>query len=131
MASCRQCGTILPGDEEVCRLCWDEGYERFKAHPARHRGSIRHKLRVAPLTCALVAANVGLFAAMMLAGVNVARPTVEELVAWGAGYAPLTIGTGEWWRLVSMMFIHGGFLHLGFNMVCLLDLGELTERSLG
>jgi membrane associated rhomboid family serine protease len=41
------------------------------------------------------------------------------------------VAEGQWWRLVTGGFLHGGLLHLGFNMVVLWLLGSQLERALG
>lgn len=41
------------------------------------------------------------------------------------------IRDGEWWRLVSPIFLHANILHLIFNVLCLLVLGKEMERMLG
>lgn len=37
----------------------------------------------------------------------------------------------QWWRLLTYSFVHGGFLHLLFNMISLFVLGPLVERMWG
>lgn len=37
----------------------------------------------------------------------------------------------EYWRLLTALFLHGGFLHLGFNLFALYVLGPPLERSIG
>jgi membrane associated rhomboid family serine protease len=41
------------------------------------------------------------------------------------------VAEGQWWRLVTGGFLHGGLLHLGFNMLVLWLLGSQLERALG
>ncbi len=81
------------------------------------------------VTGAIVAANVAVFAWMVLAGVGFLLPA-ESLVDWGANWAPLTRG-GEWWRMLSSMFVHAGIVHLAFNMYALWMAGRLVERLFG
>ena len=37
----------------------------------------------------------------------------------------------EWWRVVTAMFLHGGLIHIGFNMMSLLQLGPALEELYG
>jgi len=54
------------------------------------------------------------FLLMVIDGVSITHPTVPELMAWGANRRPDTIG-GQWWRLLTSVFLHGGILHLAMN----------------
>lgn len=49
----------------------------------------------------------------------------------GAIWAPLILGEGEWWRLLSAMFLHGDALHLIMNLIALFQLGSLYELMFG
>jgi rhomboid protease GluP len=55
---------------------------------------------------------------------------VRELVVWGANVGALTF-SGEWWRLLTNVFVHGGLIHIAFNMWCLWNLGQLCESLYG
>jgi rhomboid protease GluP len=82
------------------------------------------------VTPALVALNVGVYLLMVARGVSFINPTGEHLIAWGADYGPRTV-SGEWWRLLTCVFVHVGIIHLALNMWVLADGGPLVERLLG
>lgn len=44
---------------------------------------------------------------------------------------PALVAQGEWWRLISSVFLHSGIAHLGFNMLSLYFLGAFTEATFG
>ena len=44
---------------------------------------------------------------------------------------PDLVAQGEWWRLVTSVFLHSGIAHLGFNMLSLYFLGSFTEEAFG
>lgn len=41
------------------------------------------------------------------------------------------ISAGEWWRLITPMFLHGSLLHLGMNCLALYIWGRYVERLYG
>jgi rhomboid protease GluP len=44
---------------------------------------------------------------------------------------PALVAQGEWWRLLSSMFLHSGAVHLGLNMLSLYFLGSFIEVAFG
>jgi membrane associated rhomboid family serine protease len=50
---------------------------------------------------------------------------------FGANYGPLVVRGGQWWRLVTSMFIHGGVAHLAMNMIAIWQCGVVLERHFG
>lgn len=83
-----------------------------------------------PVTNALIAINALVFAIMVIRGVSFLEPTPQQAIAFGADFGPLTLN-GQWWRLVTSMFVHFGIIHIGFNMWCLWDLGRTAEILIG
>lgn len=83
-----------------------------------------------PVTHALIAINVIVFAAMALAGAGFFDSNPAIHVIWGSNLVPVTVG-GQWWRLGTSMFLHFGVLHLFFNMWVLYSNGPLVERMFG
>jgi rhomboid protease GluP len=85
----------------------------------------------APATYFLVGVNCAVFLAMFSRGLSIWSPTPEQLLNWGANNAGLILIAGEWWRIVTAMFVHVGILHLATNMWCLWNLGLLAEPLMG
>ena len=102
-----------------------------------------------PVIWGLLAANIGIFALMWLARWKFKSEVVgplrelfalhpnasamlhaQQLVDWGSNVGRYTRG-GQWWRLVSSMFLHGSVWHVGFNMLALWQVGRLAERIFG
>jgi rhomboid protease GluP len=82
------------------------------------------------VTIAIMIANIGVFALMVGSGVDFMQPDGATLLGWGANFGPRTMN-GEWWRLLSCMFLHFGVVHIGMNMLVLWGLGRPTERFVG
>jgi rhomboid protease GluP len=82
------------------------------------------------LTQILFGANIAVFLAMALASGSALDFPGETMVRFGANFGPYTL-SGEWWRLFTYMFLHGGIMHIAFNMWCLWDLGALSESLYG
>jgi rhomboid protease GluP len=85
----------------------------------------------APATYLLVGINCAVFLVMVLSGVSFLRPTVGQLVHWGANNPTAVLFYGQWWRVITAMFVHVGIIHLATNMWCLWNLGLLGEPLLG
>jgi rhomboid protease GluP len=85
-----------------------------------------------PVIWALLALNIAVFVLMWLDPSGRASPMAEaaKLVRWGSNAGPYTL-RGQWWRLVTSMFLHGGLLHIMFNMFALWQVGRLVERMFG
>lgn len=45
-------------------------------------------------------------------------------------YGPF-VANGDWWRLITSAFLHGGLLHIAFNMLALWWIGAPVEHYLG
>jgi rhomboid protease GluP len=85
----------------------------------------------APATYILVGINCAVFGAMLLAHVSFLNPTPDQLVQWGANDPTNVLLFGEWYRVVTAMFVHVGIVHLASNMWCLWNLGLLGEPLIG
>jgi rhomboid protease GluP len=83
------------------------------------------------LTPLLLVSNVLVYLAMALSTqTGLEYFAVPTLLAWGANFGP-AVAQGQWWRLLSNIFLHGGVFHLLNNMFSLWLLGSLLERPVG
>lgn len=87
-----------------------------------------NKFKIA--TYSLIAANIGIYLWMVSAGVSPIAPSGEELFNWG-GSSSQSLASGQWWRLITCMFVHSGPIHLLLNMYALYMIGPLLEFTLG
>lgn len=63
----------------------------------------------------LVNLSLLVFFVMVFSGEHVTSPSASELLSWGANHRPSVL-KGEWWRLITSMFVHGGIMHLLMNI---------------
>ncbi len=146
MANCIRCGRQLPPltfGKKICQWCVQ--------HEAAQRGEVdddaKQPVMAAPwvrressitLTRVIFGANIAVFLAMVFASGNpiefFLNPshefTPQVSIPYGAMYGPLAF-SGQWWRVLTYMFLHGSLLHIAFNMWCLWDLGALCESLYG
>jgi len=82
------------------------------------------------ITTVIIDANIVIFIAMACAGLGFMTFEGHDLLKWGANYRP-AIDKGEYWRLFTSIFLHGGAMHLLFNMYGLLFVGLFLEPVMG
>jgi membrane associated rhomboid family serine protease len=138
MANCIRCGRQLPGfsfGKKICQWCVQhEAYQRGEVPddaPQRVMPTpwVRRESSIG-LTQIIFGINAAVFLGMALSSSTVMDFPIRELVVWGANVGLLTL-SGEWWRLLTNVFVHGGIIHIAFNMWCLWNLGQLCESLYG
>lgn len=82
------------------------------------------------VTYTLIGINILVFVLMVVSGVGLFDPEAEDLIKWGGNLKYYTQG-GEWWRLITSVFVHIGVVHLGLNMYALFSVGVYLEPALG
>lgn len=82
------------------------------------------------VTPIIIDMNVIIFFLMVIAGLGFNEINAANLLALGGNYRPYTMG-GQWWRLLTSIFLHGGIAHVGMNMVFLLVIGLFLEPMIG
>lgn len=129
MPNCLKCGDPLVVNEEgiapvLCDRC--AGVATGRARSTIATGTFRDY----PVTTLLLAINVTVFVAMVVTGAGFMNFSGQSALKWGGNYGPFTL-SGEYWRLITAGFVHGGLIHIAFNMWCLVSVGQLSERLFG
>ena len=79
------------------------------------------------ITVVLILINIAVFLMETVAG---GSTNTDVAIRFGAQYSPY-VKRGQWWRLITSMFMHFGIMHLIFNMYSLYSLGSAAEYMLG
>jgi membrane associated rhomboid family serine protease len=120
---CTRCGRPICPDCMVpasvghqCPECVNEGKH------LQRTVSVRSERPIA--TIGLVAACVVMFA------ITAGSTASGTLYRYGASFGP-AVAAGDWWRLITPMFLHAGLAHIAFNMFALYIYGQGLERAYG
>lgn len=133
---CGECQTPAPVGV-ICPECMKA--ERQNRTPAQKRaarrwggGSTVTATRTGKpvVTYALLAVTSFIGLLQLIPGLGDAI-TSQLLFAAGYLYPTLSLYPFEPWRLLTAMFVHGGFVHLALNMLALWMLGQSLEPMLG
>ena len=84
--------------------------------------------KTAYVNLAIIAVNVAVFLFLETRG---STEDSRFMIASGALFWPAVTGEGEYWRLLTAVFMHFGMEHLANNMLLLYVLGDNLERALG
>jgi rhomboid protease GluP len=133
---CPSCRALVPRSARRCPEC-DAGLASVRAPGiGRLVGNVLPGATAA--TSLLLLTNGALFILMLMSVLSAGRGAGLlgafdgiTLIRFGSGFNPLTVGAGEWWRLVTPIFLHGGLLHFAFNSYALIQLGPIVEQEYG
>jgi rhomboid protease GluP len=133
---CPACGALVGISATRCHVCganlrfglaaWSKGLsEFFGGH--------------APVTTAILILNIIMFAAEILGSLHAGKGGIsllwgmdgETMYRLGASFPPAIFYGHEWFRLITASFLHGGLIHIGFNMLVLVDIGPMVEEVYG
>lgn len=84
----------------------------------------------AVVTYSLMAVNILIFLFTAYLSGSFMDININVLVALGAKYNR-AIENGQWYRLFTSMFLHGGLIHIAANMYSLYSIGPLVESLYG
>ena len=133
--SCSECG------RPVCTECMTMAPVGIRCPD--HAGGAARRKRISPPTIArapgrvldarivtgLIALNVVVYLITAVQGNGLNAPGGSLYTKWIL-YGPF-VAHGDWWRLVTAMFLHGFLLHIALNMFALWIIGRPVELYLG
>jgi membrane associated rhomboid family serine protease len=135
---CTRCGRPICPDCMIpapvghqCPECVAEARREYRRGPGRQIA--RANLRATTVTkILLIAIAVGFVWELVAGGMGSfgLRPSGQALLDAGAAFPP-AIATGQWWRLLTSIFLHADLLHLGTNAFVLWIFGTQLEREIG
>lgn len=133
-----------PVDHEVAQVLTEvprgAAEEAWRSATGPRLGARRNplgNLGYVPATRLILATTVAAYLAVILIGggglgnLLTGGPTGQSLAVWGANHGRLVIDYGQHWRLFTYMLLHGGLMHLGFNMWALWQVGRYVELVYG
>jgi rhomboid protease GluP len=82
------------------------------------------------ITPIIIDINLAVFIVMAFAGLGFISFHAVDLLKYGANFRPY-VNKGEYWRLLTNIFLHGGIMHILFNMYGLLFVGIFLEPIMG
>ena len=134
---CPNCRAFITTKDKVCPYC--EVKLGARAVDRRNPGDIMGGLvsQARFTTVVILMINFGLYLVTavwsMKEGNEGAFMGIDgrTLVYFGAKFGALMFQQGEWWRLITAGFLHGGLLHIGMNSWVLYDLGTTVEHFYG
>jgi rhomboid protease GluP len=135
---CPVCGALVGISATRCHQCGAS--LRFSLAALSKKLSGVFGDNEAPVTTALLIANILMLGVSWLSfaaigeggGLNILWGLVgDPQFRLGATYPFLIFFRHEWWRLVTAMFLHAGLIHIGFNMMALMQFGPALEELYG
>ena len=132
---CPHCRAFITNRDRVCPYC----NETVGARAATLRDDSPIGGFIPPhrfTTVLILLINFGFYAATVVASMKAGHQDAvmqvdgETLFAFGAKW-PAAILAGEYWRLVTAGFLHGGLMHIGMNSWAMFNLGAQVDEIYG
>jgi rhomboid protease GluP len=131
---CPSCGSLVGVRDDRCYSCGRVNPGLWGFAPALRR--LGADLGFVPLVIA--GSTIMYLAALIVSGGNVnlmgfsfLSPSSRALFLLGASGGLPVFGYGRWWTVLSATWLHGGLLHILFNMMWVRDLGPTSAEIVG
>jgi rhomboid protease GluP len=133
---CPSCGSLVGVNDAQCYMCGRRNPSLWGFAPLLKR--LGADLGFVPLVAGV---SIVIYMLTLLAsgrnvtggggGLSILAPDSRVLVHFGASGAIPIFVLGNWWSVLSATWLHGGLLHILFNMMSLRVIGPLAADVLG
>ena len=132
---CPACGKLVGVQEETCPYCgrpkpglW--GFSRAFQNLSQVLGF--NQLIIGVCVVLYLLTLIVDPAGIRMGGiVSMLQPSTESMFLFGASGAVPVFAYGRWWTVLSASWLHGGLLHILFNMLWVRQLAPATARLYG
>lgn len=133
---CPSCRKLISADAEKCIHCGMKNPGKFGFHSMLQnlfRGNISYIQAITYFCIGLYAISIlidpsALFRTRGL--LNFLSPSGESLYILGMT-GKIAVNSGRWWTLITAIYLHGGILHILFNLLWIRQLGPMVEGLFG
>ena len=135
---CPACGSLVGINTSRCHECGTNLNFSMAALSKQLSGLIGTE---APVTTVMLIANIFMFGVTLIMTMQAGGAGGFSILSRMDGIAAYRLGDSlpwvflsyfhQYWRLVTAMFLHGGLIHIGFNMMSLFQLGPAVEELYG
>ena len=133
---CPQCGSLVGVNDETCYNCGRRNPALWGFTPILRR--LGQDLGFAQF---VIVASIGLYLATLTASqdplgnsrgpLDILSPDLQALVRFGESGALPVFVAGRWWTIFSAGWLHGGLLHIFFNMLWVRQLAPAVADFYG
>lgn len=132
---CPGCGSLVGVNDETCYNCGRRNPALWGFAPL-----LRRLGQDLGFTQVVMVASIGLYLATLVASdnpmgggglFNILSPDTRALFLFGASGAIPVFGMNRWWTVLSAGWLHGGLLHIAFNLLWVRQLAPATADLFG
>ncbi len=134
---CPRCGKLISVSALACPFCGEKRPGLWGFGPALSKlfGGRIDPVSIIPAACIgfyMLSLGLDLRGALGFGGslFRILSPTSESLHKLGAT-SSFDFAHGRYWTLLTAIYLHGGLLHILFNMLWVRDLGPAVQSSYG
>jgi rhomboid protease GluP len=131
---CPGCGTLVGVNDKQCLTCgrWNPGLWGFAPLLKRFGNDVGFSQLV--MGACIILYGLTLFVdpgGISTSGLSFLSPSRRSLFLFGSSGVIPVFGAGRWWTVLTAGWLHGGLLHIFFNMMWIRQLAPATSELYG